>query len=193
MSSDIKGQATLLLQRWKNGDDGALEELMPIMYDELHRIAGRHMAHERNTHTLQPTALMNEAYLRIVDLELTWNDRAHFVRMASRTMRRVLVDHARAKAREKRGGGVTLLELREELVSGGKENHDRLALDEALTELSKQSERASRAIELHYFGGLEYEEIAEALGVGKATVGRDMRTAKAWLRRRLRDTPPPQT
>ena len=186
MSSDdlLQQPLTLLLERWRGGDDAALEQLMALVHPELRRIAGVHMRSERSDHTLQPTALVHEAYVRLVDLELSWRDRVHFLSMASRVMRRVLVDHARAARAAKRGRSLVRVSFDEADVQVGLA-HDVLELDEALEELRSHEERPFRAVELHYYGGLSYREIAEALSVSEATVERDLRFARAWLGRRL--------
>jgi len=176
---------TALLQAWRAGDRGALDRLIPLVHDELHRLAQGCMRGERPDHTLQATALVNEAYLKLVRADVDWRDRAHFFAVAATTMRRILVDHARARGRKKRGGVAVSLE-ESVLVSPDREA-ELLAIDEALTRLADHDERAARVVELHYFGGLTYDEIAEALGVSAATVDRDLRFAKAWLYRELKD------
>ena len=160
---------------------------MPVVYDELLRLAQIQMRGERIDHTLEPTAVVHEAYARLIDLELDWQDRAHFLSMAARLMRRVLVDHARAHRARKRGAGDVRVSLHESLGAEDRpeSNLDLLALDEVLERLAGQEERAVRAVELHYFGGLSYREIAEALSISEATVDRDLRFARSWLRREL--------
>lgn len=158
---------------------------MPLVHAELYRIARGYMHRENAGHTLQPTAVINEAYIRLVDAKVDWKDRAHFKAVAAQTMRRVLVDHARAKHREKRGGVVTMVTLNEEIDSAAGSVVDVAELDLALRKLLEIDERKSRIIELHYFGGLTYDELAEALDVSAATVDRDLRLAKAWLHREL--------
>jgi RNA polymerase sigma factor (TIGR02999 family) len=176
-------QVSELLHTWRNGDRGALDRLIPLVHDELRRLAEACMRGERPGHTLQPTALVHEAYLRLVGSEVAWKDRAHFFAVAATTMRRVLVDHARAKARGKRAGRPVSLE--ESLLVAPDRADDLLVVDDALDRLAARDPRAARVVELHFFGGLTYEETAEALGVSAATVDRDLRFARAWLHREL--------
>ena len=159
---------------------------MAVVYPELRAIAQRQLSGESEGHTLQPTALVHEAYLRLVGAEIAWEDRKHFFAVAARAMRRVLVDHARARRRDKRGGEATFVTLDDQLAFSTDSNIDLLALDEALDRLAAQDERKARAIELHFFGGLSYDETARALDVSPATVDRDLRMAKAWLLQQLR-------
>jgi RNA polymerase sigma factor (TIGR02999 family) len=172
---------TGLLHAWREGDAAALDQLIPLVYDDLHSLAGRYLRQERPDHTLQATALINEAYLRLADAEVPWQDRNHFLAIAARTMRRILVDHAKARRRDKRGGGQTPVTLEEALVVSGGRTADVVALDEALSELERLDHRKAQVIELHYFGGLTYREVAEVLAVSPATVDRDLRLAKSWL------------
>ena len=176
---------TALLKSWRGGDRGALDRLMPLVYDELSGIARGALSAERPDHTLQTRALVHEAYLRLVDAEVDFVDRAHFFALAARTMRRVLTDHARARQRDKRGGDMIRVPLTDLPAPQPDSAIDLLQLDAALTKLEAQDERRARVIEMHFYGGLNYEETAEALGVSKATVDRDLRLAKAWLRREL--------
>ena len=176
---------TQLLTQWRGGRDTALEELMPLVYDELHAIARRAMLRENAGHTLQPTAVVNEAYLKLVGADVDWSDRVHFFAVASRVMRRVLVDHAKAKHREKRGGSAKRVELDEEILGGSEPDVDVVELDQALRKLADVDERKSSVVELHYFGGLNYDETAEALSISPATVHRELRLAKAWLHREM--------
>jgi RNA polymerase sigma factor (TIGR02999 family) len=176
---------TQLLGAWRSGDEDALEQLTPLVYNELRRLAGRYMQSERAGHTLQATAVVNEAFMRMVDMDVPWQNRAHFFAIAARSMRRILVDHAKAHRREKRGGKFTDLTLDEGLVAGGSAEPDMLNLDEALCRLESYDKRKADVIELHYFGGLTYNEIAEALELSPATVDRDLRMAKAWLHNEL--------
>ncbi len=176
---------TQLLMEWRGGRQSALEELMPLVHTELHRIARGYMRRENAGHTLQPTAVVNEAFLKLVDAKVDWRDRVHFKAVAAQTMRRLLVDHARAKQREKRGGAVTMLTLNDELHGPAESAVDVADLDLALRKLAEIDERKSRVIELHYFGGLTYDELAEALEISAATIDRELRLAKAWLHREL--------
>ena len=178
------GEISQLLIAWKNGDGTALERLMPLVYDELHALASRHLRGERPDHTLQTTALIHEAYLRLVGADVAWEGRAHFLAVASKTMRRILVDHARRLGRAKRGGQRPIT-LDEGLAAAPERGPDIVALDEALERLSALDERRARAVELHYFGGLTYDETAAVLGVSPATVDRELRLAKAWLYREM--------
>jgi RNA polymerase sigma factor (TIGR02999 family) len=161
--------------------------LIPLVYRELHQIARRHMRHEGAAHSLQATALVNEAYLRLVDAdEVEWHDRAHFLAVAARVMRRILVDHARARHSEKRGGHAAKVAFDEALVVTHEPRQDFVALDDALEVLATFDERKSRVIELRFFGGLSVEDTASVLKVSPATVMGDWRLAKAWLRREMR-------
>ncbi len=178
---------TVLLDAWRSGDSAALEQLTPLVYNELRRLAQRYMRSERAGHTLQATAVVNEAFVKLIDMEVPWQDRAHFFAVAARLMRRILVDHAKAHRRVKRGGPITTLSLDEALVVGEEKDQDLVALDEALTRLAGFDERKSNIVELHYFGGLTYDEMAEALGISPATVHRDLRMAKAWLHNELQN------
>lgn len=176
---------SLLVTAWQNGDATDLERLMPVVYAELHALAQRRMQAERPDHTLQPTALVHEAYLRLSGGELDVSNRVHFFALAASTMRRVLVDHAKGKRRDKRGGGAKLLPLDEARNVADAPGDDIVALDEAMAELAEHDPRKARVVELHYFAGLNYEEIAAQLDIGVATVNRDLRFAKAWLHQRL--------
>jgi RNA polymerase sigma factor (TIGR02999 family) len=178
---------TGLLLAWGAGDDAAFERLIPLVHDELRRIAKRCMAGERVGNTLQATALVNEAYLRLIDVQrVRWQDRAHFLAMAARLMRRVLVDAARSKAYQKRGGGAVRVTFDEFQLPGTDIAAEFIALDSALEALAKVDERKSRVIEMRFFGGLSVEETAEALNVSVDTVMRDWKLAKAWLLRELK-------
>lgn len=178
---------TQLLLDWRNGDQHALDALMPLVYDELRTIAKRYMSRERSGHTLQTGALINEAYLRLVDKQdVPWQNRTHFFAIAARIMRNLLVDHARAKQMAKRGGGALQISLNEALVGGDPEvTVDLLALDQALSRLSEIDERKCRIVELRFFGGLSAEETAVALGLSEITIKREWLKAKAWLFREL--------
>ncbi len=176
-----------LLARWKDGDEAALQELVPIVHEELRRLARRQMAGERPGHTLQPTALVNEAYLRLVTLkQMQWQDRAHFFAMAARLMRRILVDFARSRGYQKRGGGAPQVSFTRALDVVATQPTDVVALDGALEALAQVDERKSRVVELRFFGGLSVEETAEILNVSRETVKRDWTFAKMWLLRHLR-------
>jgi RNA polymerase sigma-70 factor, ECF subfamily len=178
---------TRLLLAWREGDEAALEQLIPIVHGELRRIAGRCMAGEQMGNTLQATALVNEAYLRLVDVRrVDWRNRAHFLSMSARLMRRILVDAARAKRSRKRGGDAVRVTFAEDLPITSEPAHDLVALDAALDALAKFDERKSRVIELRYFGGLTVEETASVLRVSPDTVMRDGKLANAWLTRELR-------
>ena len=178
-------QVTDLLVAWRGGDESALPQLIPLVYTELRRLAHRQMRHERGGHTLQTTAVVNEAYMRLIDLaRVRWQDRAHFFAMSARLMRRILVDHARARNQLKRGGGAQQVTLDESLI-GTAVPMDLVALDDALQTLAKIDPRKSQVVELRMFGGLSVDESAAALQVSATTVMRDWRMAKAWLRREL--------
>lgn len=177
---------TGLLHEWREGDQAALERLIPLVHEELRRIARRCMAGERVGHGLQATALVNEAYLRLVDgTPVAWQDRAHFLAVSARVMRRILVDDARARRAEKRGGLAARVTFDEALIVTDS-SQDFVALDDALEALSKVDVRKSRVIEMRFFGGLSVEETAAVLKVSPATVMGDWRLAKAWLRREMR-------
>jgi RNA polymerase sigma factor (TIGR02999 family) len=180
------GQVTNLLVSWGQGDESALQQLMPLVHEELHRLASRHMRGERQGHVLQTTALVNEAYVRLIDLSrVRWQDRAHFFAMASRVMRRILVDYARSRHYLKRSGGVQRVSLDEAAEVSGERSHDLVALDDALKALAVVDGRKSQIVEMRFFGGLSVDETAEALHVSVETVTRDWRIAKAWLLREL--------
>lgn len=180
--TDITG----LLLEWRSGDDGALKRLMPLVEDELHDIAERCMRGERLGHSLQATALVNEAYLRLVDARrVDWNDRTHFLAMSARLMRRVLIDHARARRYQKRGGGAIQVTFVEAFGGSDERSHDVIALEDALEALGRLDERKARVVELRFYGGLTVEETADVLAVSNETVMRDWKFAKAWLLREL--------
>jgi len=180
MADPAPRTVTELLLQWRAGDEQALNQLLPLVYEELRRLAGCYMKRERSDHTLQPTALVHEAYLGLIDMKVSWQDRTHFFAVAARLMRRLLVDHAKALRRDKCGGGLKVT-LKEELASTPKPAVDLFALDEALKVLADFDDRKCQVVELHYFGGLTYDETAEALGLSAATVHRELRLAKAWL------------
>jgi RNA polymerase sigma factor (TIGR02999 family) len=171
---------------WSAGDESALQRLMPVVHAELRRLARREMRRERAGHTLQTTALVNEAYLRLVDMSgVSWNDRAHFFAMSARLMRRILVDHARSRLYQKRGGGAKVVSFDEGLTVAREPSANLVALDDALKALATLDERKSQVVELRFFGGLSVDETAAALDVSPSTVLRDWRLAKAWLLREL--------
>jgi RNA polymerase sigma-70 factor (ECF subfamily) len=177
---------TTLLLAWGRGDQAALDHLLPLIHDELRRLARRHMARERVGHTLQATALVNEAYLRLIQInQVHWQNRAHFFAMASRVMRRILVDAARARRYQKRGGGAERVSLDEALIVSKEPTQDLVALNDALDALAALDLRRSQVVEMRFFGGLSVAETAEALHVSGDTVMRDWRLAKVWLLREL--------
>jgi RNA polymerase sigma-70 factor, ECF subfamily len=179
------GEITQLLRAWSAGDQSALERLTPIVYDELHRLAGRYMRCERPGHSLQTTALVNEAYMRLVDYNrMEWQDRAHFFAVSAQLIRRILVEHAR-RHNLRRGGGVQHVSLEEAAVVGGRRSADLVALDDAMNSLARIDPRKVQVVEMRFFGGLSVEETAEVLKVSTVTVMRDWSTAKAWLYREL--------
>jgi RNA polymerase sigma factor (TIGR02999 family) len=180
-------QITQLLKKWSEGNQEILDKLMPLVYEELRRQASRYLRRERSNHTLQTTALIHEAYLKLVDQkEVEWQSRAHFFAIAAQAMRRILVDYARERHRDKRGGNAENLPIEEALmVSSQEKSVDLVALDEALTRLAKFDERQARVVELRYFSGLSIEETADVLGVSNVTVRRDWNMAKAWLHQQI--------
>jgi RNA polymerase sigma factor (TIGR02999 family) len=179
-------EITELLQAWRQGDEWALEKLTPQVYRELHRAARRCMERERDGHTLQTTALINELYLRLSDLKpIDWQNRAHFFALCARQMRRILTDQARARQSHKRGGGTQLVSLDVDLVATPEASGNLVAMDDALHRLAKVDERKSQVIEMRFFGGLSVDETAEVLRVSPETVMRDWKLAKAWLHREL--------
>ena len=183
-----KQNITEILRQWSNGKQEALDELMPLVYAELRRQATQYLRRERPNHTLQTTALINEAYLKLIDQrDVNWESRSHFFAIASQAMRRILVDYARTRNREKRGGAVENLPLEEALQIQAMEGRsvDLIALDEALTRLAEIDEQQARVVELRYFADLSLEATAEALHISRATVARDWSVAKAWLFREL--------
>jgi len=179
-------EVTQLLVAWRNGDQDAGNELMPLVYQELHRLAHQYMSLERPEHTLQTSALVNEAFLRLADQrDVQWQSRAHFLGLAGQMMRRILVDYARSRGYAKRGGGALQVSLEEQLIVSDERSAEVVALDDALQSLAAFDERKSRLVELRFFGGLSIEETAEVLGVSPGTVMRDWTLAKAWLRREM--------
>jgi len=180
-------EVTALLQAWSLGDQGALEKLTPLVYQELRRAARHYMAGERPSHTLQATALINEVYLRLIDTgRMDWQNRTHFFAICAKLMRRILTDFARSRLYQKRGGGAAHLPLDEALVVGSQTDSDLVELDEALKKLAVVDERKSRVVELRFFGGLDVKETAKVLNVSSETVMRDWRLAKVWLVREIR-------
>jgi RNA polymerase sigma factor (TIGR02999 family) len=177
---------TQLLIRWSSGDKAALEELTPLVYGELRRLAKRYMGRERQDHTLQTSALINEAYLRLIDQQsVEWKDRAHFFAVSAQIMRHILVDHARKYQSDKRGAGIQKLPLNDVAVANQQRAAELVALDEALEDLAAFDSRQAQIVELRFFGGLTVEETAEVLQISPITVIREWRTAKAWLYRAL--------
>ncbi|KPJ93072.1 MAG: RNA polymerase subunit sigma-24 [Gammaproteobacteria bacterium SG8_15] len=178
---------TQLLKDWRSGNEKALSELMPMVHDTLRNLAGKYMQSENAGHTLQATALVNEAYLKLVDSEVTWQNRAHFLAIAAKSMRNILIDHARSKGRQKRGGNDVLVTLHEANVAGNNATPDLLDIEEVLNQLAALDPRKSEIVELSFFGGMTYDEIAEALNISAATVDRELRFSKAWLQRALNE------
>jgi len=186
MTSDSSYNITALLVDWSNGDQSALEKLLPLVERELHRLAHSYMRRESPDHTLQTTALVNEAYLRLIDQKKTrWQNRAHFFGIAAKIMRRILLNWARDQQRQKRGGGAIQVSLSEVAATPLIKGADLIALDEALERLTMTDERKARVVELRYFGGLSVEETAEVLDISAITVLRDWKFAKAWLLREI--------
>lgn len=181
---------THLLQEWRGGNQAALDEVIPLVYRELHNLAASYMRRERAGHTFRPTDLVAEAYVRLAEgTNPHWNDRVHFFGIAARTMRQILVDHARKRNADKRGAGERAVTFEEDQVAARAERpDDMIALDDAMTELAKIDERKARTIELHYFAGMTQEEIAAMLEVHVNTVARDLKLAEAWIARHLRGT-----
>jgi RNA polymerase sigma factor (TIGR02999 family) len=184
---------TKLLLAWRAGDDAALNALTPMLYEQLHHIAAGYMRRERPNHTLSPTALVNEAYLRLHGAEISWQDRAHFLAIAAITMRRILVNHARDLQRSKRGSGASKMQIDEivenSLATAQADPAGMIDLDLALTSFARQDARKARLLELIYFGGLTIEEAAEVLDISVPTVNRDLKLAKAWVRHALQQGP----
>jgi len=187
MAESSPNQITQLLVAWSNGDESARERLVPVVYDQLHHLARHYMRRERPGHTLQTTALVHEAYIRLVGTEnLHWQNRAHFFAVSARLMRRILIDIARQRLQLKHGGGALRISLVDELAVSAEPGVDLLALDEALSRLKELSARQEEIVELRYFGGLKEEEIAEALKISLRTVQQDWRLARLWLYRELK-------
>jgi RNA polymerase sigma factor (TIGR02999 family) len=188
-NSDV--QPTELLRAWSQGDESAREKLIPLLYGELHRLARRYMRQERPDHTLQATALVNEAYLRLIDVNrVEWRNRTHFLALAAEMMRRILIESARSRHRQKRGGGAVRVSIDELEKLPEPQECNFVALSDALSELAMFDARMSQVVVLRFFGGLSVEETAEVLNVSPETVTRDWKTAKAWLLRELRQPKP---
>jgi RNA polymerase sigma factor (TIGR02999 family) len=186
MAETSPHEITKLLVDWRKGNKAALDVLTPLVYQELRRIADSYIRREKPGHTLQPTALIHEAYMRMVDQSLPeWQNRAHFFGVSAQIMRQILVDHARGRQAAKRGGGVRRVPIEDAVIYSEEKAADIIALDDALQELAKLDDRKVRIIEFRYFGGLSVEDTAEALGISVATVGREMRMAQAWLMRQM--------
>jgi RNA polymerase sigma factor (TIGR02999 family) len=181
-----RSDATDLLLAWSSGDESAFDKLVPLVYQELRALAQRYMRHERSDHTLQATALVNEAYVRLIDVNrIQWQNRAHFLAVAAQTMRRILVEFARHRRRQKRGGDVVRVTIDDALEIAQDKEPDLVALSDALSALATFDPRMSQAVELRFFGGLTVQEAADVLKVSPETVMRDWKTAKAWLFREL--------
>jgi RNA polymerase sigma factor (TIGR02999 family) len=183
---DEQVQVTQLLNDWRAGNGQALNKLMPVVHHSLQRLADKYMRGERASHTLQATALVNEAYLQLVDADVTWQNRAHFLAVAARIMRRILIDHARAKHRDKRGGDAIQVTLHDTRIGSDENEPDILDLEQVLQRLHELDPRKADVVELSFYGGMTYDEIGEALGISPATVDRELRFAKAWLLRELK-------
>jgi len=178
-------EITGLLQDWADGSEYALEQLTPLVYDELRRLARRLFARERSAHTLQPTALVHEVFAKLIDKDISWQNRAHFFALSARMMRRLLVNHANARAAAKRGGIEIKVTLHESLVAGSDPNAEILELDEALTQLGELDARKAELIELQYFAGLTFREMEEVTSLSTSTLDRELRFARAWLNDRM--------
>ncbi len=181
-----RGQVTQLLKAMSAGDSQAAEDLLPLVYSELHRLAKAYMRRERSDHTLQATALINEAYLRLVGEDIDWNSREHFIGLAAHVMRRVLVDYARTRNAEQRGGGLQRVEMQDDLAISPEQLDQVEELDAALKKLEKENPRQARVVELRYFGGLSVEQIGSLLQIAPRSVKRDWALARVWLFRELR-------
>ena len=187
MADPFPHDITHLLKEWSAGDEQALDKLIPLVYEELHKQAARYLRRERDGHSLQATALINETYLRLIDArDLPWQSRSHFFAIAANLMRRILVDHARKHAAEKRGGSQLRLTLDEQLAPATETDVDLLAIDQALTKLSTIDSQQAQVVELRFFSGLSVPETATVLRISEKTVKRDWSVARAWLRRELR-------
>jgi RNA polymerase sigma factor (TIGR02999 family) len=191
MADAARDNVSQVLEDMKAGDHRAADKLLPLVYDEFRALARHYLAQERANHTLQPTALVHEAYMKLVDqTRVDWQGRSHFFAVAAQAMRRILVDHARSRQRDKRGGGRARVVLDEEVALSPQKDEDVLALDEALQRLAKLDPRQAKVVELRFFGGMNVEEVAQALGVSKRTVEGDWTFARAWLSKELRGTEP---
>ncbi len=180
-------EISVILKDWSGGNRASADVLLSLVYDELRKIAGNYLRKERSGHTLQPTALVHEAYMKLIDIsDINWQDRAHFFAVSANVMRHILVDHARAKLAEKRGGEAQRIALEDAISLSNEPNIDLLAVDEALKELAEFDEQQSRIVELRFFGGLTIEETAHVVGISPATVKREWAMAKAWLHRKLK-------
>ena len=181
-----KQEISVILKDWSGGNRASADVLLALVYDELRKIASQYLRKERSGHTLQPTALVHEAYIKLIDIsDINWQDRAHFFAVSANVMRHILVDHARARLSEKRGGSAQRIELDDAISFSGKPDVDVLAVDEALTMLAEFDPQQSRIVELRFFGGLTIEETAHVVGISPATVKREWAMAKAWLHRSL--------
>lgn len=189
LTSQDKNAVTKLLKLSSEGDKEAFDKLMPFVYDQLRKLAARCLLSERRDHTYRATALVHEAYFRLVEADVAWQDRLHFYAVAARVMRHILVDHAKAQKRQKRGGGVECIPLDEAVVVGPELSPDLVELNDSLQRLYAQDERKAQIVELLFFGGLTYDETASVLNISPATVHRELRMAKAWLYRELANSP----
>jgi len=186
--AESKQDISVILRDWSDGNRASADSLLTIVYDELRKIAAQYLSKERSGHTLQPTALVHEAYMKLVDIsDIKWQDRAHFFAVSANVMRHILVDHARAKRAAKRGGSAQRIELDDAMSLSDERDVDVLAVDESLKELAKFDEQQSRIVEMRFFGGLTIEETAHVIGKSPATVKREWSMAKAWLRRKLQE------
>lgn len=194
VNAESSQDVTKLLLQWTEGDEAAFEQLVPLVYEELRRLARHYLRRERADHTMQTTTLVHEAYLRLIDAgRVRWQDRAHFFAIAARLMRRVLVDDARKRSFQKRGAGFTRISLDEAMVLAPQQDAQIIALDEALQRLTKFAPRKCEVVELRFFGGLSIDETAAALKISTDTVKREWRTAKLWLLQELSGQPQPQS
>lgn len=184
----LRHDVTQLLVAWSNGDEAARDQLVPLVYEELHRLAHHYMSRERPGHTLQTSALVNEAFVRLVDQDVHWQNRSHFFGIAAQMMRRVLVDYARSRQYQKRGRNVVQVSLKEALIVSDEQAAEVVALDDALKSLATFDQRKCQIVELRFFAGLSIEEAAEVLGISPGTVKRDWTLAKAWLRKEITNT-----